>query len=70
MYAKLLLHFLFNLRAAQQEIQEILPARDEYVVSTSEYREMRERVFALEARRKPDQDDNRPRLIKPLRHED
>jgi predicted Zn-dependent protease len=59
-----------RIRKAQQEIQEILPARDEYVVSTSEYREMRERVFALEARRKPDQDDNRPRLIKPLRHED
>ena len=27
---------------------------------------MRQRVFALGARRKPEQQDNRPRLIKPL----
>ena len=55
-----------RIQKTQKEIEEILPARDEYVVSTSEYQSMRQRVFALGARRKPEQQDNRPRLIKPL----
>jgi predicted Zn-dependent protease len=55
-----------RIQKTQKEIEEILPARNEYVVSTSEYQSMRERVFALGARRKPEQPDNRPRLIKPL----
>ena len=42
------------------------PARaPEYVVTTSEYHDMRQRVFAIEARRKPDEPDNRPHLVKP-----
>ena len=55
-----------RIQKTQKEIQEILPARAEYVVNTSEYHDMRQRVFSLEARRKPEQPDNRPRLIKPL----
>jgi predicted Zn-dependent protease len=60
-----------RIRNAQKEIQEILPARDTYVVSTSEYAEMRMRLLKMQSVRKPAEDDNRPRLIKPLaRHED
>jgi predicted Zn-dependent protease len=55
-----------RIQKAQKEIGEILPARDEYVVNTSEYHAMRQRVFAMEARKKPEQQDNRPRLIRPL----
>ena len=51
---------------SQKEIQEILPAREEYVVSTSEYRDIRERLLDQEVRRKPVEKDDRPRLIKPL----
>src|SRR6516162_509231 len=55
-----------RIQKAQKEIEEILPARDQYVVNTSDYHAMRQRVFAMEARKKPEQQDNRPRLIKPL----
>ncbi len=34
----------------QQEIQTILPARSEYVITTSEYRDMRERLIARDMR--------------------
>jgi len=51
---------------AQKEIQEILPARNEYVVTTSEYHAIRERLLEQEVRRKPVEQDDRPRLIKPL----
>ncbi len=46
----------------QQEIQKILPAKPEYVVTTSEYRAMRDRVIGLGDRRKADDQDGRPRL--------
>jgi len=62
-----------RIQKAEKEIEEILPGRDEYVVSTSEYQAMRERLFAMEAHKKPEPPDNRPRLIKPLdrpRHEE
>jgi len=55
-----------RIQNAEVEIQKILPARTEYVVTTSEYHDMRQRVFAIEARRKPDEPDNRPHLVKPL----
>lgn len=42
----------------EKEIQQILPARAEYVVSTSEYANMRERVIAAGQK----VDTNRPRL--------
>jgi beta-barrel assembly-enhancing protease len=54
-----------RIQSAEKEIQEILPARAEYVVTTSEYHDMRQRVFAIEAHRKPDEPDNRPHLVKP-----
>ena len=46
----------------QQEIQKILPAKPEYVVTTSEYRDVRERLIAQDARQKGDAQDGRPRL--------
>ena len=55
-----------RIRNAEKEIQEILPGRNEYVVSTSEYHDVRERLLKLASRRKPEEPDNRPRLIKPL----
>jgi len=57
-----------RIRNAEKEIQKILPARSEYVVNTSEYHDMRQRVFAIEAHRKPDEADNRPTLLKPSGH--
>ena len=55
-----------RIQRAQREIQQILPPRSEYVVSTSEYHEVRARLLRQESRRKPEEPDNRPRLIKPL----
>ena len=55
-----------RIRNAEKEIQEILPGRKEYVVSTSEYHDVRARLLKLTSRRKPEEPDNRPRLIKPL----
>ena len=51
----------------QEEIDQILPAKPEYVVTTSEYTGIRERLFALENRRKAqDPKDDRPVLrVKP-----
>jgi predicted Zn-dependent protease len=46
----------------QKEIQRILPSKPEYIVSTSEYRDMRERLIASQNRRKSDENDNRPHL--------
>ena len=60
-----------RIRNAQNEIQEILPGREEYVVTTSDYHAMRERLLKLQRWRKPAEKDDRPRLIKPLaRHEE
>lgn len=55
-----------RIRNAQKEIQEILPARDSYVVTTSEYHDVRFRMMKMQGARKPPENDNRPRLIKPL----
>jgi predicted Zn-dependent protease len=54
-----------RIRNAEKEIQEILPARPEYVVTTSEYHAIRERLFELESRQKPAEPDRTPHLIKP-----
>src|SRR5450432_728283 len=51
-----------RIQKTQQEIQRILPAREEYVVSTSEYRGMRERLIGLDRRVKKDEKDGRPTL--------
>jgi len=55
-----------RIRNAQKEIEEILPARDTYVVNTSDYHDIRARLIKMQAIRKPPEPDNRPRLIKPL----
>jgi predicted Zn-dependent protease len=47
----------------EKEIQRILPSKPEYVVTTSEYRAMRDRLLALENGRKPST-SNRPHLIR------
>jgi predicted Zn-dependent protease len=46
----------------QKEIARILPSKPEYVVNTSEYTEMRERLIAADNRRKGEPNDGRPRL--------
>ncbi len=46
----------------QEEIQKILPSRPNYVVTTSEYTRIRERLMAQEAGRKTDPAGNRPKL--------
>jgi predicted Zn-dependent protease len=48
---------------AQKNIQELLKERPEYVVTTSEFQDVKSRLAALHNRRKLDpQDPNRPRL--------
>ena len=49
---------------AQKNIQEILKAKPEYVVSTSEFIDVKDRLLAMNNRRKADKEDdpNRPRL--------
>ncbi|MGA2194524.1 MAG: M48 family metallopeptidase [Bryobacteraceae bacterium] len=47
----------------EKEIQRILPSKPEYVVTTSEYRGVRERLITLENRRQPSP-ENRPHLIR------
>jgi predicted Zn-dependent protease len=51
-----------RIEKTQQEIQRILPAKPEYVVSTSEYHDMRERLIGLENRRKSQENDRKPKL--------
>lgn len=54
-----------RLKKTQAEIQQILPGRAEYVVNTSEYRDMRARVLTRANQRKihaGDKDPNRPVL--------
>jgi predicted Zn-dependent protease len=51
-----------RIEKTQKEIQRILPSKPEYVVSTSEYRDIRERLIRLEARRKSEDKDGRPKL--------
>jgi beta-barrel assembly-enhancing protease len=50
---------------SQKNIEEILRAKPEYVVTTSEFTKVKARLANLQNRRKPDAgDDNRPRLRK------
>jgi hypothetical protein len=51
-----------RIQKTEKEIERILPERPEYVVSTSEYRDMRERLLKLEGRRKSEDRDGRPQL--------
>jgi beta-barrel assembly-enhancing protease len=52
-----------RIKAAQLEIQKDLKAKDEYIVNTSEFNDVKARLAMLHNRRKPEQEDpNRPRL--------
>jgi predicted Zn-dependent protease len=53
-----------RIEAAQKEIQEILKAKPEYVVNTSEFNNVKNRLLAMHNRRRVDdtKDQNRPRL--------
>ena len=54
-----------RIQAAQKNIQENLEARPEYVVSTSEFNEVKARLAMIENRRKvDDKDPNKPQLRK------
>lgn len=54
-----------RVKQAQKNIQEILEAKPEYIVSTSEFDNVKARLIAMNNRRKPDEKDlNRPRLRK------
>lgn len=52
-----------RIKNSQKNIQEILDAKPEYVVTTSEFDNVKNRLAMLHNRRKPDEKDaNRPRL--------
>jgi predicted Zn-dependent protease len=52
-----------RIRAAQKNIQEILAAKPEYVVTTSEFNDVKSRLLAMHNRRKIDTEDpNKPKL--------
>ena len=53
-----------RIKASQTEIQKILVAKPEYVVNTSEFNDVKNRLNMLHNRRKIDtkDDQNRPRL--------
>jgi len=53
-----------RVESAQKEIATILPARDQYIVTTSEFDDVKSRLAAIENRRKitDDKDDKRPSL--------
>jgi predicted Zn-dependent protease len=52
-----------RIKNSQKEIQEILKAKPEYVVTTSEFNDVKTRLMTMHNRRKPDDKDlNRPRL--------
>src|SRR3954453_14843020 len=54
-----------RIKDAQKNIQEMLQARPEYVVTTSEFNDVKGRLLAMHNRRRiDDKDDNRPRLKK------
>jgi predicted Zn-dependent protease len=50
-----------RIQKTQKEIERILPAKEAYVVSTSEYHDMRERLIGMDHRQKKD-DSGRPQL--------
>jgi predicted Zn-dependent protease len=52
-----------RIRAAQKNIQELLTAKPEYVVTTSEFNDVKGRLLAMHNRRKIDvEDPNKPKL--------
>jgi beta-barrel assembly-enhancing protease len=54
-----------RIESAQKEIQTILPARSEYIVTTSEFDTMKRRLMAIEMNQKiSDKDPSKPQLRK------
>ena len=54
-----------RIKNSQKTIQDILQAKPEYVVTTSEFNDVKARMLSMHNRRKPDDKDiNRPRLRK------
>jgi predicted Zn-dependent protease len=54
-----------RIKDSQKNIQEILASKPEYVVTTSEFNDVKARLASMQNRRKlDDKDDNRPRLKK------
>jgi hypothetical protein len=53
-----------RIQKTEEEISRILPAKNEYVVNTSEYTAIRERLISQELRKKG-VDDGRPQLRRP-----
>ena len=53
-----------RIESSQKEIATVLPAKDQYVVSTSEFDDVKARLAALENRRKPldEKEDGKPSL--------
>lgn len=52
-----------RIKKSQEEIQQVLTAKPEYVVTTSEFNDVKNRLMAMHNRRKVDKEDpNRPRL--------
>jgi len=53
-----------RIKGAQKNIEEILKAKPEYVVTTSEFNDVKSRLLAMQNRRKPGdkEDPNKPRL--------
>jgi beta-barrel assembly-enhancing protease len=51
-----------RIRMAQKNINEILPAKPEYVINTSEFNEMRGRLVAMHREQKRESDPNKPTL--------
>ena len=52
-----------RIRAAQKNIQELLVAKPEYVLTTSEFNDVKARLLAMHNRRKIDTEDpNKPKL--------
>lgn len=52
-----------RIEKTQEEISKILPEKDNYIISTSEFDDVKSRLAALENRRRvDDKDDNRPSL--------
>ena len=52
-----------RIKNSQKTIQDILASKPEYVVTTSEFNDVKDRLMTMHNRRKPDDKDaNRPRL--------
>src|SRR5437868_15321323 len=52
-----------RIKAAQKNIQDLLTSKPEYVVTTSEFNDVKSRLYAMHNRRKVDtKDENKPRL--------